>query len=161
MNAPLKLDRIDIKMLEELQTDARISYNELARRVGLSPSPCHRRMARIEASGLVRGYVTLLDRNAMGLGLTAFVEVALKDKSPKAMAAFERAVKACPEIMECHIMTGDFDHMLRVASRDIESFRRFIMTELLTMPGVERTNTKISLGEMKYTTALPMSMVRS
>lgn len=160
MNVPSKLDRIDIKMLEELQIDARISYNELARRVGLSPSPCHRRMARIEAAGLVRGHVTLLDHNAMGLELTAFVEVALKDKSPKALAAFERAVRECPEIMECHIMTGDFDHMLRVASCDIESFRRFIMTELLTMPGVERTNTKISLGEMKYTTALPIALVR-
>ena len=156
MNNLKRLDRIDIKILECLQENARITNLELARRVGLSPSPCHRRLRLIEASGLIRQYVTLLDRNAVGLELTAFVEVALRRKDPKSNAAFQKAVQARPEVMECHIMTGDFDYMLRVAAPDIDSFRRFIMNELLAMPGVDRTRTSISLGEIKYTTALPL-----
>lgn len=152
------LDRIDFKILSVLQQDARISNLELARQVGLSPSPCHRRLRLIEQAGLIRQYVTLLDRNAVGLKFTAFVEVALQRKDPKTYEAFQKAVQACPEVMECHIMTGDSDYMLRVAAPDIDSFRRFIMNELLAMPSVERTRTSISLGEIKYTTALPLSL---
>lgn len=152
-----QLDRIDIKILEVLQQDARISNIDLARQVGLSPSPCHRRMRMIEEAGLVKQYVTLLDRIAVGLELTAFVEVALGHKEPKTITAFQQAVQELPEIMECHVMTGESDYMLRIAAQDIESFRSLIMTKILAMPGVDRTRTNISLGEVKYTTSLPLS----
>lgn len=151
------LDRIDIKILNALQEDARISNVDLAKQVGLSPSPCHRRMRLIEEAGLVKQYVTLLDRFAVGLELTAFVEVALGHKDLKTIKAFQDAVHKLPEIMECHVMTGESDYMLRIAARDIESFRSLIMTKILAMPGVDRTRTNISLGEVKYTTSLPLS----
>lgn len=157
MKSQRSLDRIDIKILEHLQRDARISNSELATRVGLSPSPCHRRLRMIEESGLVREHVTLLDPVAAGLGLTAFVEVALGHKDPDTIEAFQQAVMDLPQIMECHIMTGESDYMLRIVARDIESFRHLVMNQILVLPGVDRTRTNISLGEVKYTTALPLS----
>ncbi len=152
-----RLDRTDIKILELLQQDARISNLDLARQVGLSPSPCHRRVKMIEDAGLVKRYVTLLDRVAVGLALTAFVEVALGHKDAKTRAAFQQIAEELPEIMECHIMTGESDYMLRIAAKDIESFRSLMMNKILAMPGVDRTRTNISLGEVKYTTSLPLS----
>lgn len=153
---PIELDEIDRRILGVLQTDSRISNVELAKRVGLSPSPCHRRVRRIEEAGLVLGYVALLDRERMGLGLTVFVDVALGRKDPDSVATFERAISARPEVMECHITTGDYDYMLRVATSGVAAFRHFIMTVLIGMPGVDKTRTNFSLGEVKYTTALPL-----
>lgn len=157
MKKQYKLDRTDIKILELLQQDARISNIDLARKVGLSPSPCHRRMRLIEEAGLIKRYVTLLDRVAVGLELTAFVEVALDHKDARTIAAFQQVAQDLPEIMECHVMTGESDYMLRIAAKDIESFRSLIMNKILAMPGVDRTRTNISLGEIKYTTSLPLS----
>lgn len=156
MKTKSDLDRVDIRILEVLQKDARVTNLDLARRVGLSPSPCHRRLRLIEESGLIKSYVALLDRAAAGVEFTAFVEVALQRKDPASYQAFEKAVQARAEVMECHIMTGDSDYMLRIATPGIDSFRKFIMNELLAMPGVERTRTSVSLGEIKYTTALPL-----
>ncbi len=158
MKSQHNLDRIDIKILELLQQNARISNIELAQEVGLSPSPCSRRLRMIEDAGLVKDYVTLLDRVAIGLELTAFVEVALGHKNAKTIAAFQKAVLELPEIMECHVMTGESDYMLRIAAKDIESFRSLVMNKILAMPGVDRTRTNISLGEVKYTTSLPLSV---
>ncbi len=158
MKEQYDLDRIDLKILELLQQDARISNIDLARKVGLSPSPCLRRMRMIEKAGLVKRYVALLDRSAVGLKLTAFVEVALDHKDAKSIAAFQKVALELPEVMECHIMTGESDYMLRIATKDIESFRSLIMNKILTMPGVGRTRTNISLGEVKYTTTLPLSV---
>lgn len=152
-----RLDKTDIKILEHLQRDARISNSDLAAKVGLSPSPCHRRLRMIEESGLVKEYVTLLDPVAVGLELTAFVEVALGHKDPETIGAFQQAVMELPQIMECHIMTGESDYMLRIVAKDIESFRNLVMNRILVLPGVDRTRTNISLGEVKYTTALPLS----
>jgi DNA-binding Lrp family transcriptional regulator len=158
MKKQIKLDRIDIKILELIQEDARISNIDLARQVGLSPSPCHRRMKIIEDAGLVKQYVTLLDRVAVGLELTAFVEVGLAHKDANIIAEFQKAVLDLPEIMECHVMTGESDYMLRIVAQDIESFRSLVMNKILSMPGVDRTRTNISLGEFKYTTSLPLSI---
>jgi Lrp/AsnC family leucine-responsive transcriptional regulator len=152
----IDLDDIDRRILAALQRDARISNIELAAQVGLSPSPCHRRVRRIEAAGLIRRYVALLDRTKLGLDLTVFIEVALARKDAESVAAFERAVTARPEVLECHIMTGDYDYLLRVAAADVASFRSFIMTDLLAMPAIDKTRSNLSLGEVKYTTALPL-----
>lgn len=154
--ATIDLDDIDRRILAVLQEDARISNLDLAARVGLSPSPCHRRVRRIEAAGLIRRYVALLDRAKLGLDLTVFIEVALARKDADSVAAFERAVTARAEVLECHIMTGDYDYLLRVGAADVARFRHFIMTDLLAMPGIDKTRTSFSLGEVKYTTALPL-----
>lgn len=152
----IDLDDIDRRILDVLQRDGRISNVELADKVGLSPSPCHRRVRRIEDAGLIVDYVTLLDRAALGLGLTVFVDVALGRKNPESVATFEAAISARPEVMECHITTGDYDYLLRVAVADVPAYRHFIMNVLIGMPGVDKTRTNFSLGEVKYTTALPL-----
>ena len=156
MNSQYTLDRIDRKILAVLQGDARISNIDLARQVGLSPSPCHRRVRMIEKAGLIQQYVTLLDPKSVGFELIAFVEVVLGNTDRQTIAAFQQAAVDLPEIMECHVMTGDSDYMLRIAAPNIDSFRNYIMNKILTMPGVDRTRTNISLGEVKYTTALPL-----
>lgn len=153
---PIELDAMDRRILGELQANGRISNVDLANAVGLSPSPCHRRVRRIEEAGLVLDYVTLLDRTKLGLGLTVFVDVALGRKDPESVAVFEKAISARPEVMECHITTGDYDYLLRVATADVAAFRHFIMNVLIGMPGVDKTRTNFSLGEVKYTTALPL-----
>jgi DNA-binding Lrp family transcriptional regulator len=152
----IELDAMDRRILGVLQADGRISNVDLANAVGLSPSPCHRRVRRIEEAGLVLDYVTLLDRTKLGLGLTVFVDVALGRKDPESVAVFEKAISARPEVMECHITTGDYDYLLRVAMADVAAFRHFIMNVLIGMPGVDKTRTNFSLGEVKYTTALPL-----
>ncbi len=152
----IELDAMDRRILGELQANGRISNVDLANAVGLSPSPCHRRVRRIEEAGLVLDYVTLLDRTKLGLGLTVFVDVALGRKDPESVAVFENAISARPEVMECHITTGDYDYLLRVATADVAAFRHFIMNVLIGMPGVDKTRTNFSLGEVKYTTALPL-----
>jgi DNA-binding Lrp family transcriptional regulator len=152
----IELDALDRRILGVLQADGRISNVDLANAVGLSPSPCHRRVRRIEEAGLVLDYVTLLDRTKLGLGLTVFVDVALGRKDPESVAVFEKAISARPEVMECHITTGDYDYLLRVAMADVAAFRHFIMNVLIGMPGVDKTRTNFSLGEVKYTTALPL-----
>lgn len=153
---PFELDAIDRRILGVLQANGRISNVDLADAVGLSPSPCHRRVKRIEEAGLILDYVTLLDRTRLGLGLTVFVDVALGRKDPESVAIFEKAISARPEVMECHITTGDYDYLLRVATADVAAFRHFIMNVLIGMPGVDKTRTNFSLGEVKYTTALPL-----
>ncbi len=152
----IELDAMDRRILGKLQANGRISNVDLANAVGLSPSPCHRRVRRIEEAGLVLDYVTLLDRTKLGLGLTVFVDVALGRKDPESVAVFEKAISARPEVMECHITTGDYDYLLRVATADVAAFRHFIMNVLIGMPGVDKTRTNFSLGEVKYTTALPL-----
>ena len=153
---PFELDAIDRRILGVLQANGRISNVDLADAVGLSPSPCHRRVKRIEEAGLILDYVTLLDRTRLGLGLTVFVDVALGRKDPESVAIFEKAISARPEVMECHITTGDYDYLLRIATADVAAFRHFIMNVLIGMPGVDKTRTNFSLGEVKYTTALPL-----
>jgi Lrp/AsnC family leucine-responsive transcriptional regulator len=152
----IELDAVDRRILAVLQANGRISNVDLAEAVGLSPSPCHRRVRRIEEAGLVLDYVTLLDRDKLGLGLTVFVDVALGHKDPESVSVFEQAISARPEVMECHITTGDYDYLLRVATADVAAFRHFIMNVLIGMPGVDKTRTNFSLGEVKYTTALPL-----
>ena len=152
------LDAIDRQILRHLQENARIPNVDLARRVGLSPSPCSRRVRELETEGVIRRYATLIDPGAAGLPVSVFISVTLDKQIERNLEVFESAVTKLPEVMECHVMTGDSDYMLRIAAPDIDSFRSFIMNEVLTMPGVDRTRTNISLGEVKYTTALPLSI---
>jgi Lrp/AsnC family leucine-responsive transcriptional regulator len=156
MMSKASLTAIDRRILKILQEDGRITNAELAERVGLSPSPCLRRVRLLEEAGIIRRYVTLLDPEALGLGVAAFVEIRLGPKNTATAAAFETAIKKYTEIMECHIMTGEYDYLLRIVVPDIPSLRAFVMNQLLSVPGVEATRSSFSLGQVKYTTALPL-----
>jgi len=150
------IDPADLRILRQLQQNARISNVDLAEACALSTSACHRRLQAIEVSGLVRSYGAVLDREKMGFGLVVFVEIALASKDPDTARAFQQAVMARAEVLECHIMTGEYDYLLRIAVPDIPTYRRLIMEELLSLPGVDKSRSAISLGEVKYSTALPI-----
>ena len=154
----ISLTAVDRRILRILQEDGRITNAELAERVGLSPSPCLRRVRLLEEAGVIRRYVTLLDPDTLGLGVAAFIEIRLGPKNTATAAAFEAAIKKYSEIMECHIMTGEYDYLLRIVVPDIPSLRAFVMNQLLSVPGVEATRSSFSLGQVKYTTALPLDM---
>lgn len=150
------LDSIDAKILEVLQTDARISNVELSRRVGLSPSPCLRRVRDLEREGVIRQYVTLLDPATLGLGVSVFVRVRLERQVEDALEALENAVRERPEVQECYLMTGDTDYLLRVVVPDIAAFERFLMDHLTRVPGVGSIQSSFALKEVKYRTDLPL-----
>lgn len=166
----IELDAIDRRILAILQENGRLSNQEIAERVSLSPSPCLRRIRRLEESGVIRGYVALLDPQKIGLGLLAFVNVRLEKRGPAAPARdgaggragathaelFRAAVQAWPEVVACHAMTGDMDYLLRVQVEDIAHFSRFVQEQLLHHPSVIDVKTSFSLDTFKETTALPI-----
>jgi DNA-binding Lrp family transcriptional regulator len=152
----IQIDTIDRNILSILQEDARISNLDLARRVGLSPSPCLRRVRELERSGLVRRHVTLLDPQALGLGVSVFIQVRLDRQVERCLETFEAAVLIRPEVMECYLMTGDSDYLLRVVVPDVPAFERFLVEHLTRVPGVANLRSSFALKQVKYTTALPL-----
>jgi DNA-binding Lrp family transcriptional regulator len=157
----LMLDRIDRSILRVLQEDARISYSELAERVGLSPSPCLRRVRALEAGGVIRQYVALLDPGAVALGVSVFVSVTLEKQIEERLEAFEAAVKTRPEVLECYLMTGEADYLLRVVVADLSAYERFLMDHLTRIPGVASIKSSFALKEVRYKTALPLAAAAS
>jgi len=150
------VDQIDRKILKVLQEDARISNQRLADAVGLSVSPCWRRVKRMEEQGIIDRYVTLLDAKRVGLALTAFVHVSLEDHHPDTLEQFDRLVRDRPEVQECFAMSGQDDYLLRVVSPDIETYEEFLTRQLLALKGVRTANTSFVLKTRKATTALPL-----
>ncbi len=150
------LDAIDRRILRVLQENARIPNVELAQAVGLSPSPCLRRVRDLEERGIVRRYVGLVDPGAVGLPVSVFVQVTLERQVERALETFETAVQERPEVMECYLMTGDADYLLRVVVPDLESFQRFLMEHLTRVPGVASIKSSFALKQVKYLTALPL-----
>jgi DNA-binding Lrp family transcriptional regulator len=151
------LDAIDRKILEVLQDDARISNVDLAGRVGLSPSPCLRRVRDLEERGVVRRYVALLDSHEVGLGVSVFVQVSLERQAEKGLGDFEKRILARPEVLECYLMTGDADYLLRVVVPDVGAFERFLLDHLTRIPGVASVKSSFALKQVKYSTALPLA----
>lgn len=151
------LDAIDRRILARLQRDASIQNQQLASEVGLSPSPCHRRVRALEEAGVIRGYVALLDGPGIGAGFLAYVEVRLERQAMEFSERFEKAVLARAEILECVRVTGDYDYLLKVATRDIETFHRFLIDTLTRIKGIANTRTSIALNRVKETTALPIA----
>jgi Lrp/AsnC family leucine-responsive transcriptional regulator len=154
------IDRIDRHLLDLLQTDGRLSNQELASRVGLSPSPCLRRVKRLEELGLIRHYVAILDAAKLGLGLTAYATVRM-DKhsdSPKrsAMHSFRDVVQDWKEVVACYAMTGEMDYLLRVQTVDLDHYSRFVMDKLLRHPSVLDVRSSFMLERIKDTTAIPL-----
>lgn len=158
-NSAIDLDATDWKILARLQDDARLSNVELARAVNLSPSPCLARVRRLEDAGLISRYVTLLDALALGLTVSVFIQVRLERQVEKALETFELAIAERPEVMECYLMTGDSDYMLRVMVADVQALERFIVDFLAKIPGVGNLKSSFALKQVKYKTALPLAGV--
>lgn len=156
-----ELDAIDRNILDVLQQDARISNVELSEKVNLSPSPCLRRVRRLESEGTIRSYVTLLDPAEVGLPVSVFVQVSLERQVDDALENFERAIVARPEVMECYLMTGDSDYLLRVVAPDLEAFQRFLLDHLTRIPGVASIKSSFALKQVSYRTALPLGHLES
>jgi Lrp/AsnC family leucine-responsive transcriptional regulator len=152
------MDAIDLRILERLQHDARISNVELARAVNLSPSPCLARVRALEKGGYINRYVTLLDSKRLGLTVNVLVQVTLEKQIEPALDTFEKAVRERPEVMECYLMTGDADYLLRVVVPDVPAFERFILEFLSRVPGVGNIKSSFALKQVKYQTALPLPM---
>ncbi|WP_240349189.1 Lrp/AsnC family transcriptional regulator [Halomonas binhaiensis] len=148
---PIKLDRIDRRILNALQEDGRLQNVELAKRVGLSPSPCLRRVRRLEDAGVIEGYVALLDAAQIGAGLTVFARVWLGAQDEGTVNRFIAAVQGMPEVMECHLMAGDCDFQLRIAVADLEAYRQFQVKHLSNIPGVHSIKTDIPMQKVKHT----------
>ena len=150
------LDAIDLKILHELQENARLTNAELATRVNLSPSPCLTRVRALESAGIVDRYVTLLDPKKVELGVSVFISVTLERQVGKSLEQFERAIARYDEVMECYLMTGDSDYLLRVVVRDVEELQRFIIDKLSTLPSVSNIRSSFALRQVKYKTSLPL-----
>ena len=150
------MDAIDFRILQRLQQDARISNVELARAVNLSPSPCLTRVRALEREGVIERYVTLLAAKKLGLTVSVLVQVTLEKQIEPALEAFEKAVRDRPEVMECYLMTGDADYLLRVLVADVPAFERFILDFLSRVPGVGNIKSSFALKQVKYQTALPL-----
>ena len=151
------LDRIDRKILESLQADGRLTNQDLAARVALSPSPCLRRVRALEEAGVIRQYVALLDPPRVGLGMLAYVTVKLEKKGKMPVDQFIRAVQGWPEVIACYSMTGYMDYLMRVQVEDLDHYSRFIMEKLLKQPGVIDIKSNFVLERVKDTTALPLA----
>jgi DNA-binding Lrp family transcriptional regulator len=150
------LDAIDRRILAELQQNARVANADLAREVGLSPSPCLRRVRELEESGVIRSYVALLEPAAVGLPISVFVQVTLERQIEKALETFEQAILQRPEVMECYLMTGDADYLLRVVVADLTAYERFLKDHLTRVAGVASIKSSFALKQVKYRTALPL-----
>ena len=152
----MKLDRLDRKVLNELQRDGRISNVDLAARVNLSESACLRRVRALEQAGLIERYVALLDQKQVGLSGTVFVHIVLRREEQSELAAFEAAIQNIPEVMECYLMTGEFDYLLRLVVSDMADFERLHNDELTRLPGVSRVNSSVAIRTVRKTTELPV-----
>jgi DNA-binding Lrp family transcriptional regulator len=150
------LDRLDRKILGELQNDARISNQALAKRVGLSTAPCWRRLRRLEEDGLIARYAALLNGPAVGWPIVGYALVSLENHHPESVKQFDRVVNERPEVLECYSMSGQNDYLVRVIARSIESYEQFLSTHLLPIPAVRSVNTSFVLRTQKYTTHLPV-----
>jgi Lrp/AsnC family leucine-responsive transcriptional regulator len=154
----MDFDAIDLRILRELQGDGSLSNVELARRVGLSPSPCLARVKALQAGGVIRQVVALLDAKELGLNLNVFISISLKQQTRAALEAFEAKVCARDEVMECYLMTGDADYLIRVALPDMAALERFVLEQLSPMKEVEKIRSSFAMKQVRYKTALPLNM---
>ncbi|MEK9672339.1 MAG: Lrp/AsnC family transcriptional regulator [Rhodospirillaceae bacterium] len=155
--AQIELDATDRRILTALQANARIRNNDLANAVGLSASPCLRRVRQLEDAGVIRDYVTLVNQEAIGLPVSIFVNVTLERQVETALEEFETNIQSWPEVMECYLMTGDADYLLRVVTADLGAYERFLMDKLTRVRGVAAIKSSFSLKQVVYRTALPVA----
>ena len=151
-----QFDIVDCRILNVLQENAQISNAELAKRIGISPSPCWRRVKRLEKGGVIKRRVTLLDPASVGLPVSVFVRVSLERQIESALETFENAVLSRSEVMECYLMTGDSDYLLRGVVADLVAYEKFMIDHLTKINGVASINSSFALKQVKYRTALPL-----
>jgi Lrp/AsnC family transcriptional regulator, leucine-responsive regulatory protein len=150
------LDELDRKILASLQTNGRMSLAELAVKVGLSPSPCLRRVRNLERSGIIARYVAVLDQRRVGLPVSVFVSIKLEKQKQESLDRFAKAVERWPEVLECYLMTGSRDYWLRVVVPDLEAYERFVKQKLTRLEGIASIESSFALEQVKYTNVLPI-----
>lgn len=149
------MDSKDRQILRELQGDGRLTNQDLSERVNLSPSPCLRRVRLMEKQGIIRGYTALVDQKTWGLPVTVFIRLKLERHSDEAVNAFEAAITAMPQVMDCWLMTGRSDYLLRVIAADLDDYERFVRRELQRVPGIASIDTSFAYGSVKHAQVLP------
>jgi len=154
-----KLDSFDRNILKILQTDASLNTSEIANRVGLTQPPCWRRIKRLEELGLIEARVGLLNQKKLGLNVTVFARVKLAAHNRHLLPEFEEEINTFPEVLECYTMMGEYDFLLKIVTRDIESYEYFFRTHLSQMTAFHDVNSNVALTKVKYTTALPLHLV--
>lgn len=150
------IDESDRRILAALQDDGRISNAALAKLVALSPAACFERVRRLRQQGLIRGFTALLDPQKLDRGLLVFVEIVLDRTTPDVFDQFARAVRDMPEVLECHMVAGGFDYLIKVRVRDMEAYRQFLGASLTSLPGVRETHTYAVMEEVKHSMRLPL-----
>jgi Lrp/AsnC family leucine-responsive transcriptional regulator len=147
------MDELDRKILRELQREGRISHQELGDKIGLSASPCARRIRKLEADGYITGYTAAIDETRLGFAFNVFISVRLDRQIDDRLVVFEEEVARCPEIVDCWLMTGSSDYLLRIAVRDLEEFEHFLTRRLTKLPGVASLESSIPIRRVKGTAA--------
>lgn len=150
------LDALDRKILEHLQADGRISVADLAEKVGLSASPCLRRVRNLEKAGVISRYVAVLDQRAVGLPVSVFVSIKLEKQKQESLDRFEKAIARWPEVLECYLMTGSRDYWLRVVVPDLDAYERFVKQKLTRIEGIASIESSFALQQVKYSNVLPL-----
>ena len=150
------MDQIDKRILRVQQVDGKLQNNELAQRIGLSASPCLRRVKQLEEDGIIRAYVALVDPVKVNLRLTVFARIWLKSQDPQTVNQFVESIREVPEVVECHLMAGDCDFFLRIVVADLDAYRQFQIHRLNKIPNIQSIKTEIPLQNIKQTTELPI-----
>ena len=150
------LDTIDRKILSVLQRDGRVSIADLAQQVGLSPSPCLRRVRLLEQAGVIARYVAMVDQQAVGLPVSVFVSIKLESQREEALTKFGKSIERWPEVLECYLMTGPRDYLLRVVVADLAAYERFLKQKLTRLAGIASIESSFALEQVKYTNSLPV-----
>ncbi len=153
----MTLDAIDRRILAALQANGRLTATELSERVGLTTSPCLRRIRRLEEAGVITGYSTVVDQTKVGLPVSVFVSIKLERQHEDTMQRFETAVRRWPEVVECYLMTGTRDYLLRVVARDLNDYERFLKQTLTRLDGVASIESSFALAQVKHSGALPIA----
>ncbi|MDQ8732686.1 Lrp/AsnC family transcriptional regulator [Bradyrhizobium sp. LHD-71] len=150
------LDPIDRKILAILQRDGRTTMQELAEKVGLSLSPCHRRVKLLESRGIIDHYAAMVDQKALGLHVSVFISIKLARQKEEDLKRFEKSISGWDEVLECYLMTGNRDYLLRVVAADLAAFERFLKTKLTRLDGIASIESSFALSQVKYSIALPV-----
>jgi DNA-binding Lrp family transcriptional regulator len=154
----VKLDRIDRRILRDLQGDGRMTNVDLAKRAGISAPPCLRRVRALEASGYIRGYHADINPEALGFGVTVFAQVGLASQAEADLKAFEELVRAWPEVRECHMLAGETDFLLKVVAVDWDAYQKFLTTQLTTAPNVSQVKSALAIRSSKYEPGVPIDV---
>ena len=151
------MDKYDREILKVLQSEGRISNKDLAQKVALSQAPCWRRVDALQKSGLIRGYTAIVNQEKVGLNITAFAQITLDNHHPETVQQFDRGIQQWPEILECHATSGEYDYLLKIVTRDMNSYNHLIYDKILMLPSILSVNTIFSMQQKKRTSHLPIS----